>query len=138
MRQVWCSARALPGNPAVDVLLEHLERHTAGAEHAVVEFGQAEASAERLPGALAQLDDLQLANHVAARLSWLRDVAIDFALRTQARQRAQVVDRLRTGPVLRMQSRIDHQAPRAEQRHLQLPEQTCRVAVVPALLGRQS
>src|SRR5262245_55776928 len=55
-------------DPAVDLLLEHVERHRAVAQHLVVERGELELRAQRLLGLLAQLDDLELADLVGQRL----------------------------------------------------------------------
>src|SRR5579872_3567834 len=52
----------LPGDPVVDPLVEDVERQGAGAQHLVVELADVELRAELPPGALAQLEDLELAD----------------------------------------------------------------------------
>ena len=46
-------ARFLSRDPAVDVLLKHIQRHRARKQHRIVEFADIEALADLAPGALA-------------------------------------------------------------------------------------
>src|SRR5262245_12453195 len=108
-------------NPLIDVLLEHVERHASSAEHTIVELGKAEPVAERALGFLAKLDDLQLTDHVATGLTRLRDIALHLGFRSKPWKRTQVFDGLRTGPVLRVEARVDDESLRPEQLHLKLP-----------------
>jgi hypothetical protein len=67
---------SLPGDPTVDLLLEHFERDRAHLQDDVVELAKVEAATELLLGARAQLLDLQLADLVGQRLARPADVAI--------------------------------------------------------------
>src|SRR5213075_3134729 len=64
---------------SVDLALEELERHRAGAEHRAVEFLRRIALAKRASRPIAQLEDLELAELVRAGLSGKHHVALDLA-----------------------------------------------------------
>src|SRR5258708_32300984 len=89
------------------------------------------ARAERALRAVAQLEDLQLAQQVGAGLAGEDHVALDLA-RPDA-----VGDRLLARPVLGVDAGVDDQAPRAKEFRVELAEEALRVALVPAGFGRQ-
>src|SRR3546814_6065589 len=62
-----------------DVCSSDLQRQRALAQHGFVEFANVEARTEFVFGALAQLGDLQLPDHVARRLPRPVEIAVDLA-----------------------------------------------------------
>src|SRR5258708_11199424 len=89
------------------------------------------ARAERALRAVAQLEDLELTQHVGAGLAGEDHVALDLA-RPDA-----VGDGLLARPVLGVDAGVDHEAPRAEELGIELPEEALRVAFVPARFRRE-
>src|SRR3546814_5863582 len=87
-----------------DVCSSDLQRQRALAQHGFVEFANVEARTEFVFGALAQLGDLQLPDHVARRLPRPVEIAVDLArdvgLGDRA-VRAEIGDRLFARPPLR-------------------------------------
>ena len=61
--------RAALGQPAVDLLLQDVERHRAVAQHDVVEIAHVEVRAQRPRGTRAQRGDVQLPYLVRQRLA---------------------------------------------------------------------
>src|SRR5260370_27639013 len=84
----------LRGDPRPDAFAEHVHRKGAGAEDLVVELADVEPLAELLPGLLAQLGDLELADLVAEGLAGPDDVAIRLALHVDLIDGAMVVTEL--------------------------------------------
>src|SRR5687768_4980703 len=90
---------ALPpglGDESVDFHLEQCERHRANHEHGVVVGLRVELTSERRARPVTEFDELQLADHIRARLSGNHNVAFDFACLYA------VVDRLLAGPSFAM------------------------------------
>ena len=114
------------GDVGVHLAFQNLQGNRAGVEHYVVILAQRKLVAQRLAGFLAQLDNLQLPDHVRARLAGEHHVALHFAGFDA------VVDGLLAGPVLGVQSGIDHQTACAPQCIVELSELAFRVAIVPA------
>src|SRR5688572_7237993 len=94
----------------VDLAFEELDRHSARAEHDVVELADREALTEGAARLLAQFDKFQLAQHVGAGLTGHHHVSLDFAGANA------IVDGLLPRPALGVQSRVDYQPPCAEER----------------------
>src|SRR5436190_1861924 len=110
---------------------EHIQRHRARAQHDVVELLQRELRPQLALGLGAELEDLQHADLVRARLPRHDDVALHF-LGWDA-----VVDRLLARPVLGVEAGVDHQAAGAEELGVELAKVTLHITVVPPELGRE-
>src|SRR4051812_32951215 len=67
------------GYVAVDQLTQHVERQRPVLDDDGMEVANVETAAERLAGAVAQLEDAQLADHVAGRLAGIVEIALDLA-----------------------------------------------------------
>src|ERR1041385_4118054 len=65
-------------NPAINLLLQNLQRHAAGLQHACVKLANVEARAERLLRSGAQLANLHLTDFVCEGLTRDGHVAFDF------------------------------------------------------------
>src|SRR6476620_7037570 len=125
-------------DPRVDILLEDIERHRSAHQHDIVEGADVEAGTERLAGALAQLDDLQLADGVGGRLAGIDDEALDLVDDIAARHGrvSEVpVDRLLPRPALRVDARIGHQPPGTQNLHAQPAEIRIGIGVEPHLFA---
>src|SRR5215471_5614844 len=116
----------------VDSLFEQLERQRACTEYGGVEVADVELVTERLLRLVAQLEQLQLAHHVRARLARVDDVALDLA------RFDSVVNRLLPRPVLRVNAGVDDEAARAKQLGVQLAKQTDGIVLVPVGLRRET
>ena len=97
--------------------VEHVERESAAAEDLVVEGADVEFGAELFLRALAELEDLELAELVGAGLRGPRDVAVGLGLdeRLVDVVLAHVVDDLIAGPALRVDAGVDDEADGAEE-----------------------
>src|SRR5687767_7988879 len=112
-------------NVGLDLPFEKFQRHSTGAEHRIVKLANGEAAAEGGARLVTELDDLQLPDHVGARLSWVDHVALNLTC-LDAR-----VDRLLPRPALCVQARIYDEPPSAEQGGVQLSKQSLKIAFVP-------
>src|SRR4029079_18213372 len=91
------------GYPPVNFRFQHLERYGAVLEHLVVERRDLEFRAQRLFGALAQFDDLELSDLVRQRLAGNGREALGLGHRARHLRRGvrhHVVDGLLAGPSL--------------------------------------
>ena len=104
---------SLTGDPGGDALVKDVEGQRAGIDDLIVEGADVELGAEILPGAVAEFENLKLANFVGERLAWPRDVAIDLGLNAglvDGRVIVEVVDHLLARPVLRVNAGVDYEA----------------------------
>src|SRR5687767_10213247 len=70
---------SLPADEFLDFILENLERYRAGKEHGVVKRALGKPVLQLRLRAVAQLENLQLPDHVGGRLTREDDVALDLA-----------------------------------------------------------
>src|SRR5262245_13488237 len=110
------SARFRGSNIPVHFGLQNLQGNGAGAEHGIVKRLHREPVPGRGVGLVAQLEDLELADHVRARLTGIHDVPFDLAWLDA------VLDRLLACPALRVQSGVDDETFGAPQLEIQLAQ----------------
>src|ERR1700760_1668758 len=77
---VWGTGLLLALDPAVGASVQHVQRQNAAVQHFIVELLDVELISQFLTAALAQFDELQLAQFVAELLGWPRNIPIRFAL----------------------------------------------------------
>src|ERR1700689_1223983 len=116
-----CGTSAGPGSlprslllrdPRSNLLVENIERQRTLSQHRIVEFADVEFRAQLAFRALAQLENLHLAELVGQRLPGPRDIAVNLAGDVgivHGRVRVEVVDHLLARPVLAVHAGIDHQ-----------------------------
>ena len=105
-----------------------------------MEIAIIEAIAELVHRALAQLHDLQLADHISRRLPRVDGIALDRLADVAVRIGGvglQIVDRLFAAPALVMQAGVHHQPRRAPQLHAQPAEVGIRIGVEAHILAQR-
>src|SRR5689334_1605175 len=119
-------------DPLVDQLFEYRERHRTVVDDRRVEVLDVEARAERAFRAGAKLLHLAIAQQVAERLRWRREIPVDLALGeslVDAALMAHEVDRLVARPVEGVNSRIDDQTRGAKEARLEVAVVLVRILV---------
>src|SRR5688572_9448579 len=106
--RLLCSRRA-QADERVDTALEHVQRQRSRQQHVVVKVLDVESIAKRGARLLAELDQLELSDHIRGRLAGIHDVSLDLAGLDA------VVDGLLARPPEGMEARVDDQPARAEQ-----------------------
>src|SRR6187402_666986 len=102
-------------NPSVHALVEDVERKCAGVDDEVVELAEVELRAESSLCAIAEFDELELADFVAQSLCGPGDVAIGFGLDVGLVDGGVIVekvDHLLACPVFGVDAGIDYEADR--------------------------
>src|SRR6185295_6405616 len=95
-------------------------------QHSVVKLPQGEPIAKSLLCLFAELDDPQLPNHVRTGLARIHDISFDLARLDSE------IDRLLTGPLLRMQTRVDHQPAGSKQLVFEMTEPALEILAIPS------
>src|SRR5690606_8424488 len=107
-------APPLFGNPGIHILLQHIERQGAIAEHHVMERPDIEAVAQLLARPLPQLHYSGHADLVGRSLAGQDDIALhlaDIVTLGNGGVLREILDRLFAGPALGVDPGIDHEAP---------------------------